>query len=449
MVTANLKKERLLEVAETQFGFFTAKQARQAGYYPANCARQCREGRWQAVDKGLYRLPGYTDNHEAECMRWFLWSRNQNDQPQGVISHQSALELQQAGAGPAGGPIHLTVPPDFRKPAPAACILHKASLSLSAIEEYGGFMVTRFGQTLRDLQISPELDESRRASAAEARRECPGPELESAPASETTVSREVDPPAGAVELKAAADENTPEVFAERAWTMIYNRFCQPRPNRRAEAGFTLVELLVVVAIISVLAALLLPALEKATNTARTAACASNLKQVGLTFMLYADANTGFFPSPCQDIGYGGSYPAPNYWYNQLGGYTDYPQLRVGVNWSGLKRTFLQCPIWTGSWTGYGMNRYIPPADKVTAWMTQLVTFPILHRLATPSTKILVADGGKFGIGSWWEFTQPAPECFTFAYQRHQGGANLLYCDTRVKRESSEEILRRNADNTLF
>lgn len=60
-------------------------------------------------------------------------------------------------------------------------------------------------------------------------------------------------------------------------------------------GFTLVELLVVVGIISVLIALLLPALNAAGAAARRVACASNLRQLGQAMMMYASDNGGNFP----------------------------------------------------------------------------------------------------------------------------------------------------------
>src|SRR5205823_7627976 len=67
---------------------------------------------------------------------------------------------------------------------------------------------------------------------------------------------------------------------------------RPR-NRAPDRGFTLVELLVVIGIIALLISILLPSLRKARESARTAACLSNLRQIGQGSAIYASQFKGY------------------------------------------------------------------------------------------------------------------------------------------------------------
>ncbi len=86
--------------------------------------------------------------------------------------------------------------------------------------------------------------------------------------------------------------------------------------------FTMIELLIVIAIIAILAAMLLPALNAARETAKKIQCVSNLKQMITATHMYAQDNQGLIPpANCNSINFhaylqGGRYLAPNIIYDQ-------------------------------------------------------------------------------------------------------------------------------------
>ena len=67
-------------------------------------------------------------------------------------------------------------------------------------------------------------------------------------------------------------------------------------SHRTTGAFTLVELLTVIAIIGILAALLMPALEQAKARAKRIQCVGNQKEIGLAFHLFANDHGGKFPT---------------------------------------------------------------------------------------------------------------------------------------------------------
>lgn len=90
------------------------------------------------------------------------------------------------------------------------------------------------------------------------------------------------------------------------------------------AGFNLLEMLVVIAIVAILAALILPALSRAKSKARATQCLNNLRQWGLTYRQYADDNQDYLPRRGQGVKPLEQIDRPEDWFNALPPYLKLP-----------------------------------------------------------------------------------------------------------------------------
>jgi len=142
-------RRELFDIAATQGGYFTAKQAAAAGYGKRHIDYHVKAGNFERVERGLFRLPMAGPVEHEDLIRLSLWSRGRDDQPQAVASHQTALSVHGLG-DLLPSRTHLTVPRSFRKKPPAGCVLHKAQLAEHETEQREGFRVTTPLRTLLD-----------------------------------------------------------------------------------------------------------------------------------------------------------------------------------------------------------------------------------------------------------------------------------------------------------
>jgi predicted transcriptional regulator of viral defense system len=151
---------KLYEIAQSQRGFFTTKQATRAGFTEPTHPCHVRAGNWSREHCGIYRLADFPTTDRPDLMLWYLWSRNRPETPQGTYSHSTALSLHEL-SDLMPSKLHMTVPNKSRRNViPGILVLHRAELKPSEVQEMHGVRVTRPLRTITDLLQRDGTDRS-------------------------------------------------------------------------------------------------------------------------------------------------------------------------------------------------------------------------------------------------------------------------------------------------
>jgi predicted transcriptional regulator of viral defense system len=149
--------DRLYEIAGTQSGHFTTRQAADAGYSPQLLLKHIRAGRVVRIRRGIYRLVHFPPGeHEEMVVAWLWFERG------GVFSHQTALSLHGL-SDVLPKQVHLTLPAEWRLRRfriPKGVVLHHANIPAKERVWFGPVPVTSPARTLTDCArepVSPEL----------------------------------------------------------------------------------------------------------------------------------------------------------------------------------------------------------------------------------------------------------------------------------------------------
>ena len=193
-----------------------------------------------------------------------------------------------------------------------------------------------------------------------------------------------------------------------------------RTQHERHTGFTLIELLVVIAIISILAAILFPVFARARENARRTSCISNLKQLSLGFILYAQDNDERFPNVASTT-------------TTTVGCPTMPTKPCNLSWpvrvySYIKNTdVFNCPSkpdtrWLGDTIGTS------GATSVAYGYSYLFSGKPLSSLVYASQTIMTADTA----GSSAYYLKEAYDSTRYLSTRHFDGAVLGFADGHAK-----------------
>lgn len=205
-------------------------------------------------------------------------------------------------------------------------------------------------------------------------------------------------------------------------------------GRNRYPGFTLIELLVVISIISLLIAILLPALGKARESSRKILCANNLRQIGIGSSVYMEENGRRFPA-----GQGAHFENMLNQSRVLGVNSDVWTCPQSVPGNGADLYWKSYdPFWKYFYAknlGYGWNdRGLESkvADSIIQ-ASNVIMWADSHDPGSPNSSCTTDN--RHAINNYFSGNDQA-----LGLYRHTSGANILFCDGHVNMKTSEEIL---------
>lgn len=160
MANTTQKYKNLYQVASEQDGYFTTKQAISSGYGTNSHPYHVKTGNWIREHRGIYRLANYPIGDRPDLMVWYLWSRNRNEQPQGIYSHETSLAIHDlTDLNPSK--LHMTVPKNFRRNSqvPELLVLHYNNTSPEETDQVYGVKITNPMRTIIDVVMEGYLSE--------------------------------------------------------------------------------------------------------------------------------------------------------------------------------------------------------------------------------------------------------------------------------------------------